>query len=210
VTHAYSKTCRMTVLRAKGTRVHLKNDPLAVSTSPRSESVDLGFRRARLLDLPFQRLRWQTGLVRTHTRFMCRALIGFLFLASPAAMSSDVAGLVEKTPLTYVSGRNQIPSGLEKALVGLHVGEEKDVRLSPEEGFGPVRSDARQEVPKNAVPPESQKVGAILQAHSADQTKIVSVVEVKENTIVIDFNHPYAGKTVTFHVKVIGVKKVVE
>ena len=115
-----------------------------------------------------------------------------------------------KTPLTYVSGRNQIPSGLEKALVGLHVGEEKDVRLSPEEGFGPVRSDARQEVPKNAVPPESQKVGAILQAHSADQTKIVSVVEVKENTIVIDFNHPYAGKTVTFHVKVIGVKKVVE
>ena len=49
-----------------------------------------------------------------------------------------------KTPLTYVSGRNQIPSGLEKALVGLHVGEEKkDVRLSPEEGYGPVRSDAQ-------------------------------------------------------------------
>jgi FKBP-type peptidyl-prolyl cis-trans isomerase 2 len=115
-----------------------------------------------------------------------------------------------KTPLTYVSGRNQIPSGLEKALVGLHVGEEKDVRLSPEEGFGTVRSDARKEVPKDAVPPESRKVGAILQAHSADQTKIVRVVEIKDNMIVIDFNHPYAGKTLAYHVKVIGVKKVAE
>jgi FKBP-type peptidyl-prolyl cis-trans isomerase SlyD len=73
-----------------------------------------------------------------------------------------------------------------------------------------VRSDARQEVPKNAVPPESQKVGAILQARSGDQTKIVRVVEIKENTIVIDFNHPYAGKTLAYHVKVIGVKKVAE
>jgi FKBP-type peptidyl-prolyl cis-trans isomerase SlyD len=115
-----------------------------------------------------------------------------------------------KTPLTYVSGRNQIPSGLEKALVGLHVGEEKDVRLSPEEGYGPVRSDARQEVPKDAVPPESRKVGAILRAHSANQTKIVQVVEIKEKTIVLDFNHPYAGKTLTYHVKVLDMKKVTE
>jgi FKBP-type peptidyl-prolyl cis-trans isomerase SlyD len=115
-----------------------------------------------------------------------------------------------KAPLTYVSGRNQIPSGLEKALVGLHVGEEKDVTLSPEQGYGPVRNDARQEVPKDAVPPESRKVGATLQAHSADQTKIVRVVEVKDKTIVIDFNHPYAGKTLAYHVKVLDVKQVAE
>src|SRR5262245_2030221 len=115
---------------------------------------------------------------------------------------------VGKTPLTYVSGRNEIPSGLDKALVGLHVGEEKDVSLSPEQAYGPVRNDARREVPKDAVPPEARKVGTILQAHSADKTTIVQVVEIKEKTIVVDFNHPYAGKTLAYHVKVLDVKKV--
>ena len=115
---------------------------------------------------------------------------------------------VGKAPLTFVSGRNEIPSGLEKALVGLHVGEEKDVALSPEQAYGPVRNDARREVPKDAVPPEARKVGTILQAHSADKTTIVQVVEIKEKTIVVDFNHPYAGKTLAYHVRVLDVKKV--
>jgi FKBP-type peptidyl-prolyl cis-trans isomerase SlyD len=117
---------------------------------------------------------------------------------------------VGKVPLRYVSGSNQIPSGLDKALVGLHVGEEKDITLSPEQGYGPVRNDARHEVPKDAVPLEERKVGAILQAHSADGTTIVQVVEIKEKTIVVDFNHPYAGKTLAYHVKVLDVKKVTE
>ena len=60
------------------------------------------------------------------------------------------------------------------------------------------------------MPPESRKVGAILRAHSGNQTKIVQVVEIKEKTIILDFNHPYAGKTLTYHVKVLDMKKVTE
>ena len=112
-------------------------------------------------------------------------------------------------PLTYTHGEGQIIRGLEKALTGLHVGDQKHVVIPPEEAYGPVKPDAIIEIPKERIPPESQKVGAHLMARNQDGPPIpILVKEVKEKTVVLDANHPLAGKTLTFDVKIIGVDPV--
>jgi FKBP-type peptidyl-prolyl cis-trans isomerase SlyD len=112
-----------------------------------------------------------------------------------------------RDPLTYVQGERQIVPGLEKALNGMHVGEQKEVILGPAEGYGAVDPQALAEVPKQLIPPDSLTVGAELLARNREgATRLVRIKEIKEETVVIDLNHPLAGKTLHFDVRVIGVE----
>jgi FKBP-type peptidyl-prolyl cis-trans isomerase SlyD len=112
-----------------------------------------------------------------------------------------------RSPLTYVQGRQQIVPGLERALVGMHVGEEKTVAVAPGDGYGALDPEAVTEVPKELVPAEARVVGTELMARSLEgATRLVRVREVKVETVVIDLNHPLAGKTLHFDVKVVGVQ----
>jgi FKBP-type peptidyl-prolyl cis-trans isomerase SlyD len=112
-----------------------------------------------------------------------------------------------KEPLRYVQGQHNMIPGLERELTGMKVGEEKHVVVKPEDGYGLVDPRAVQEVSKDRVPPEGQKVGAILTARSPQGMPIpVRVKEVKEKTVVLDFNHPMAGKTLVFDVKVLDIQ----
>jgi len=109
-------------------------------------------------------------------------------------------------PLVYTHGQGQIIPGLEKALSGLRMGDIKHVVVSPDEAYGPIRPDAFVEVPKERVPEKSRIVGAHLVAQGQDgQTRHAFVKEIKEKTILLDTNHPLAGKILTFDVKVVGV-----
>ena len=110
-------------------------------------------------------------------------------------------------PLSFTQGGQQLMPGLEKQLIGMHVGEEKKVVLKPEEAYGPNDPTAQAEVPKNALPPEALNVGTRLMARNqAGETRPVTVKEIKENSVVLDLNHPLAGKTLVFEVKVLGVE----
>ena len=112
-----------------------------------------------------------------------------------------------KEPMHYVHGKGQIIPGLEKELTGMAVGSEKKVTIKPEDGYGPVNPQAFQEVPKEKLPPEALKVGTVLAAQGpAGQRVPVRVHEIKENTVIMDFNHPLAGKTLSFDVKITDVK----
>jgi FKBP-type peptidyl-prolyl cis-trans isomerase SlyD len=112
-----------------------------------------------------------------------------------------------KEPLTYIQGAGQIVPGLEKELAGLKVGAQKKVSIKPEEGYGPVDPQAFQEIPKDKIPPDAQKAGAMLMSQGPDGRGIpIRVHEVKEKTIVVDLNHPLAGKTLNFDVKVTDIK----
>jgi FKBP-type peptidyl-prolyl cis-trans isomerase SlyD len=112
-----------------------------------------------------------------------------------------------RDPLTYVHGEQQIVPGLEKALDGMHAGEQKEVVLDPADGYGAVDPQAVAEVPKQLIPTESLTVGAELLARSTEgATRLVRIKEIKEETVVIDLNHPLAGKTLHFDVKVVGVE----
>ena len=114
---------------------------------------------------------------------------------------------VGKEPLTYIQGAGQIVKGLERELNGLKVGDQKKVSVKPEDGYGLPNEKAFQEIPRDKVPTEAQKEGAMLMTKTPDGRPIpIKVTQVKEKVVVVDFNHPLAGKTLHFDVKVKDIK----
>lgn len=112
-----------------------------------------------------------------------------------------------KDPLGYTQGQGQIILGLERALAGMHPGDEKQVSLKPEDGYGQPDPKAQAEVPRESIPPEALKVGAQLMARSPQGgARPVRIMEVREKTVLLDLNHPLAGKTLHFQVKILNVE----
>lgn len=116
---------------------------------------------------------------------------------------------VGKEPLKVTQGSHQIIPGVEKQIEGMAVGEKKKFSVAPTEGYGTVDPKAFQEIDKKMIPADAQKVGAQLEGKGADGRKVFPrVSEVKGDTVVLDFNHPLAGKTLHFDVKVLDVAQV--
>ena len=112
-----------------------------------------------------------------------------------------------KEPLKYVHGQRRMIPGLEKEITGMKVGEEKHVTVKPEDAYGPINKAAFQEVPKEKIPSNGLKVGAVLMAKSPEGQAIpMRVHEIKEKSVVMDMNHPMAGKTLVFDVKVVDIQ----
>ena len=112
-----------------------------------------------------------------------------------------------KEPLKYTHGQRQMIPGLEKELAGMKLGQEKHVKVKPEDAYGPVNKDAFREFPKEKIAAEGLKVGATLTARGPQgQALPVRVHEIKEKTVVLDMNHPMAGKTLVFDVKVLDIQ----
>jgi FKBP-type peptidyl-prolyl cis-trans isomerase 2 len=112
-----------------------------------------------------------------------------------------------KEPIKYVHGKKMMIPGLEKELVGMKVGGEKQVTVKPEDAYGPVNKSAFQEFPKEKLPAEGLKVGAILTGQGPQGQPIQARVhEIKEKTVVLDLNHPMAGKTLVFDVKIVDIQ----
>ena len=112
-----------------------------------------------------------------------------------------------KDPVIYTHGQHEVIPGLEKELSGMKVNEQKNICLQPEEAYGPVDPKGFKEVPKTEIPAAALKVGTPLSARSSEgENVIIRVHEVKQKTVILDFNHPLAGKTLNFDVKVINIE----
>ena len=112
-----------------------------------------------------------------------------------------------KDALAFTQGAQQIIPGLDKALLGMKAGDSKKVTVKPEEAYGVVDPKAEAEVPKDALPKGADVVGTRLLARGQDgQPRPVTVKAVKDTTVVLDLNHPLAGKTLFFDVKVVSVE----
>ena len=111
-----------------------------------------------------------------------------------------------KAPFHYLHGKGQIIPGLERQLTGLHVGDNKEVVVKPEDGYGQVNPSAVIEVPKEQLPTDvSPSVGMVLRGVNPDGHNFRAIVkEVKDKTVMLDLNHPLAGKTLTFKIKITG------
>lgn len=113
---------------------------------------------------------------------------------------------VGKEPMTYTQGAHEIVPGLEMAMEGMKKGERKHVIVAPADGYGPIDPEAIREVKKEFIPAAAQKVGTQLQGQAADGSIAFPIVkEIKEETVVLDFNHPLAGKTLHFDVTVVAI-----
>lgn len=113
---------------------------------------------------------------------------------------------VDGDPMTYKQGGNEILPTLEAALLGLKIGDVKQVHLTADEGYGPVNPEGYQEVELGMVPEDAHTVGTMLMATGPDgQQQPIRVHEVKEETIILDFNHPLAGQALNFDVKILAI-----
>lgn len=118
--------------------------------------------------------------------------------------SSDETG-----PLEYIHGQGHIITGLEEALYGMAVGEEKDVVVTPDLGYGEYDPEAVQTLPLDVFPPDMElEPGMAIDLYDEDTDEEVEayISEVDEDSVVVDFNHPLAGETLSFHIKVVGVR----
>ena len=111
-----------------------------------------------------------------------------------------------KDPLQLEVGSGQIIPGFENAIMGKQIGEKVTVQVPADQAYGQIREDLYVEVPMDKMPGEVE-VGQLLQADSGDgQVVQVIVKEVKEDTIVIDGNHPLAGQDLVFEIEVVSIQ----
>lgn len=116
------------------------------------------------------------------------------------------SSLVEgREPLETVLGNNMLIKGFENGLIGLSEGDKKTLEIEPSEGYGEYQEEMVNEIPKGNVP-ENVKAGEMLQGMSQMGPINVKVIEVKDETVVIDANHPLAGKKLVFDVEVVNIK----
>jgi len=113
-----------------------------------------------------------------------------------------------RQPLEFKAGSNEVVPGFEKAVMGMKVGEKKSFKVSPEEGYGAVNREAIRDVPRKELPADlTPKAGMTLYAQAKNgQHFPVKIMEVKKDVVVMDFNHPLAGKTLNFDVEVVDIK----
>ncbi len=111
-------------------------------------------------------------------------------------------------PVEFQLGQGQLIPGFEKGLIDMKVNEKKTVTIPKEEAYGEPRADLVQEVDKSQLPDEIKpEVGMGLVSKSPDGREMNLIVkDVKENTIVVDGNHPLAGKDLIFDLEVVEIK----
>lgn len=111
-------------------------------------------------------------------------------------------------PLTYLHGFEQIVPGLERELSGLSAGEGKDVVVQPEEGYGVADPEGIFGVPRDAFPADAPlAVGDAFVGEDDDGKSLpVRVIELRDDMVIVDANHPLAGETLFFHVDVREVR----
>ena len=110
-------------------------------------------------------------------------------------------------PLTFVVGEKQVIPGFEKAVMGMNVDEEKEFEIAPEDAYGMPDERLYQEVPRNVLPSEPQpEVGMTLIMQTQQGNIPVMISEVKEDSVMLNLNHPLAGKKLIFKIKVLKVE----
>jgi FKBP-type peptidyl-prolyl cis-trans isomerase 2 len=109
-----------------------------------------------------------------------------------------------RNPLTTILGQGQLIPGFENGLMGMSVGEKKTIEIQPEEAYGEVNPQLTQEVTLDKVP-DNVKVGDMLQGQNQHGPVQVTVREVNESTVLLDMNHPLAGKKLIFDLEVVSI-----
>ena len=113
-----------------------------------------------------------------------------------------------RDPLEFTLGQGQLIPGFEKGLIDMALNEKKTITVAKEEAYGDINQDLIQEVSKSQLPPDIMPevgMGLVSKSPEGHETNM-RVVEVKDDSIVIDANHPLAGKDLIFDLEVVEIK----
>lgn len=114
----------------------------------------------------------------------------------------------DRDPLEFTVGAGQMIEGFDKAVEGMEKGESKKVEIPSDKAYGGKREDMVVKIEKNQLPADIKpEVGMQLQATQQDgQTQILTIAEVEESHVVLDGNHPLAGKDLVFDIELMEIK----
>lgn len=113
-----------------------------------------------------------------------------------------------REPFEYQQGKQQIIPGLERQLEGLSVGDEREIIVGPDDAYGVEDPNAYIEVAKDKLPEGEVTIGMLVHATTPDgRQMVVRVAEIREETVLLNFNHPLAGKELHFNIKILEITK---
>ena len=112
-----------------------------------------------------------------------------------------------RDPLEFTVGSGQIIPGLDSAIPGMTVGDKKTVDVPADQAYGPINPEARQAVPRAEIPADIPlEPGTQLQVQTPQgQVMPVTVFEVSEEQVILDANHPLAGRDLTFAIELVEI-----
>lgn len=109
----------------------------------------------------------------------------------------------------FIQGHGQIVPGLEEAIYGMRVGEEKEVVVSPDDGYGEYDEDDVQRVPRSSLSEDLELTlgqGLRMRDRETGEEFRAYVVDLGDDYVILDFNHPLAGQTLHFEVKITDLR----
>lgn len=112
-----------------------------------------------------------------------------------------------RQPLEVHMGAGQMIKGFEAQLVGMALNEKKVFTLPPEDAYGPQNADLVQSIPRSNVPPGMDvHVGMIVGFHTPEGKQVSArIVQLDDEQLTLDLNHPLAGESLTFEIEVVGI-----
>jgi FKBP-type peptidyl-prolyl cis-trans isomerase 2 len=110
-----------------------------------------------------------------------------------------------REPIKTVLGQNQLIKGFEDGLIDMTIGEKKTIEIEPKDAYGEINPEAVVDVPRTQFP-EDVEVGQVLQGQSPQGMFIVKVLEVNNEMVKVDHNHPMAGKKLIFDLELVGIE----
>ena len=109
-------------------------------------------------------------------------------------------------PLEFTLGQGQMIPGFEKAVSGMEVGQSKQVSIPSQEAYGDKKKEMIMEVPKENFPPDiTPEVGQQLAVNTQGKQVPVTVTEISGDTVVLDANHPLAGRDLKFDIELVEI-----
>jgi len=109
-------------------------------------------------------------------------------------------------PLEFKAGEGMVVPGFDAAIIGMDVGEEKTVTLKPEEAYGEPHPKATQTVPRDKFPAEAEEGMMIGVPLPNGQQIPAKITKIDDKEVTIDMNHPLAGKTLVFKIKIVSIE----
>ena len=110
-------------------------------------------------------------------------------------------------PLEFVVGSGMVIPGFDSAVLGMKEGEEKEFEIESKDAYGERREDLKKEIPRSSLPQDQEpKAGMGLMVQTPQGQIPVQITEVRDDVVVIDFNHPLAGKKLVFKIKIASVE----
>jgi FKBP-type peptidyl-prolyl cis-trans isomerase 2 len=112
-----------------------------------------------------------------------------------------------KAPIEFEVGAKKVIPGFDNAVVGMEKDQEKEVKIKPEEAYGNLDANLVKKMPRTMLPPDQEpKAGMMLLMKTKEGQQIPArIAEVTDKEVTIDLNHPLAGKTLNFKIKIVAI-----